>query len=63
MCWYGHVVWVNQLNYGSNFLGQKKINKKFNKAFVLGQTAKMAQFVFFFLNGKMFWAKLEKHLG
>ena len=52
MCGYGHVVWVNQLNYGSNFLGLKKINKKFNKAFVLGQTAKMAQFVFFFFKWK-----------
>ena len=61
MCWYGHVVWVNQLNYGSNFLGQKKINKKFNKAFVLGQTAKIAQFGFL-KNGKTFWAKLEKRL-
>ena len=41
----GYVVWVNQFNCGSNFLGLKKKRKK-KKAFVLGQTIKIAQLAF-----------------
>ena len=52
--WCGYVVWVNQFNCGSNFLGLKK---KIKKAFILGQTTKIAQFAFR-KNGKTFWAKL-----
>ena len=40
--------------FGSNFLGLKK---KIKKAFILGQTTKIAQLAFK-INGKTFWAKL-----
>ena len=42
--WCGYV-WVNRFNYGSIFLGLKK-KKKIKKAFVLGQTTKIAQLAF-----------------